>query len=214
LHIEILEPTDPGRKEAEQLIHKRYAEIYGANISHYMPHLLRVFSEEGHTMAIVGYRDAAKHPLFLEKYLDIPVEQVLSKALNRPILRSEIVEVGNLADTDTGGARIAIMAMSVYLHKAGFRWVVFTGVARLYNAVLRLGLNPVKLIAADPERLSEQERLEWGSYYDASPWMMGGDISEAYDTLEFDRKVLNTVLDRRQRNAGVPNSLKHERRSS
>jgi len=196
MYIQILETTDPGRIEAEILIHKRYREIYNADVHHYMPHLMQVFAEDGTTVAVVGYRNAARHTLFLERYLDGPVEEMLSTILDKQILRNEVVEVGNLGDIHPGGARTAIMAMTNYLHQAGFRWVVFTGVPRLYNAFQRLGLKPVRLNAVDPGRLSEQERQEWGDYYDASPCIMMGDIGEGYASLDFDRQVLNISWDK------------------
>lgn len=194
--IDVLEPDDPGRFEAERFIHNRFNIEYDANIERYMPHLVRLRTQEGETVAVVGYRDAGKHKLFLEYYLDEPIEVVVTRALGRKITRKDIVEVGNLADGHPGGARAAITALTAYLYGAGFRWVVFTGVAKLRNAFFRLGLEPVPIIKADPSRLPAQERRQWGRYYDASPQIMAGDIHEGYWALEFTREVLQPLWQR------------------
>ncbi len=191
--IEALEPDHPGRAETERFIHQRFGTEYDANLHHYMPHLVRLSTREGEMVAAVGYRDAARHNLFVEHYFDEPIEAVVGRKQGLNILRSDIVEVGNLADAHPGGARAAITALTAYLYGAGFRWVVFTGVVKLRNAFFRLGLDPVQIGDADPNRLSEDERREWGRYYLAGPRVMAGDIHEGYWALEFTREVLQPL---------------------
>ncbi len=191
--IETIERDHPLRAETERFIHQRFGTEYDANLHHYMPHLVRLTTRDGEIVAAVGYRDAIKHPLFVEHYFDDPIEVVLSRVQGREIPRADIVEVGNLADAHPGGARAAITALTAYLYGVGFRWVVFTGVTKLRNAFFRLGLNPVQIGHADPGRLSEEERREWGRYYLAGPRVMAGDIHEGYWSLEFTREVLQPL---------------------
>ena len=65
----------------------------------------------------------------------------------------------------------------------GYRWVVFTGVRRLYNAFRRLGLRPMELADADPSRLQEDEARRWGNYYRDQPKVYVGRIEDGYRRL-------------------------------
>lgn len=188
--IKVLEAGHPDRPRVEQFIHDRFDLEYNANLRHYMPHLVHLETVAGECVAGVGYRDAAKNSLFVEHYFDEPIEAVIGSVLKKKVTRSEIVEVGNLADARPGGARAAVTALTAYLYGAGFRWVVFTGVVMLRNALFRLGLEPFQIGEADPGRLSEQEQQEWGKYYMAGPLVMAGDIHDGYWSLQFTREVL------------------------
>lgn len=194
MQIDILEPDHPERLEAEKFIRERFGREYNANLCHFMPHLVRLRTSEGKLVALVGYRDAGCHErLFVERYFDEPIERVLTRKVGHAIPRSDIVEVGNLADAHAGGARAAITALTAYLYGAGFRWVVFTGVPKLHNAFHRLGLEPIVLCKADPTRLTQEEQREWGRYYQVGPRIMAGDIHEGYWSLEFSSRVLTPL---------------------
>lgn len=193
--IEVLEDSHPDRYQAETFIHDRFDMEYNADVRNYMPHLLRLQTRDGKPVAIVGYRDAARQRLFLEHYFDEPIEDVLSCVIGQCVSRDKIVEAGNLADAQPGGARAAITALTAYLYGAGFRWVVFTGVAKLHNAFFRLGLEPLQIGVADVTRLTKDEQHQWGRYYQAGPRIMAGDIHEGYFALEFTRKILQPLWD-------------------
>jgi len=81
----------------------------------------------------------------------IPIEPLISAAAagNRSDRRA-IAEVGNLAASDTGSARLSIIAITWLLAMAGLEWVAFTGNIGLVNSFHRLGLKPVTLSRADP----------------------------------------------------------------
>jgi hypothetical protein len=138
-----------------------------------------VMSAPRQMVGAFGLREAALAPLFMEQYLDQPVEQVVSAHAGGPVARHRIVEVGNLV-TDLGGARQMIISLTHYLHRHGFDWVVFTGVASLRAAFTQLGLRPFFLAMAEPGRLSDDERACWGRYFTARPQVMGGHIAAGY----------------------------------
>lgn len=190
MRLDIIEPDHADRAEVEAFIRAAFFEVYQARIKLFMPHLVRLRTLHDHLVAVVGYRDAANHQLFLERYLDRPVEQVLAAHVGQPVCREDIVEVGNLADAAPGGARAAIIILTAFLHSAGYRWVVFTGVPKLRNAFGRLGLEPIELTPADPMRLTPEEREEWGSYYGGQPLVMGGDIMQGFESLDMLRRLL------------------------
>jgi hypothetical protein len=190
-HVE--EHLGQRRTEVEAFIAARFAEMHGAQISHFMPRLLSLRSKRGDLIAAFGLRAAQASPLFLENYLNQPVESVLQARLSRPIERREIIEVGHLSALYPGAARWLIVAVTALLQREGYRWVTFTGTAGLRNGFHRLGLRPVELGEAMLEHLPEPQRAAWGRYYDHGPKVMAGDIAHGYQALA-SRRDLSELL--------------------
>lgn len=163
-------------------IRASFNRAYGATLVHLMPRLFSLRDRNDNIVAAFGLRDACQEPLFMETYLDRPVEQVIAQLAGRPVGRASIMEVGNLATTP-GGARAMIVALTCYLFENGVDWITFTGVASLRAAFHRLGLQPFVLAEASPHRLTESERACWGDYFSARPVVMGGYVPVGYETL-------------------------------
>jgi hypothetical protein len=171
-------PSTPAQRAAlEGFIAGRFERAYGAKVTHFLPHLLGLRDGAGEWQAAVGYAGAAAGPLFLEQYLDAPVERVLSQALERPVARERVVEIGNFAAARAGVARRVIPALAARLRELGFELAVFTATRELRNAFLRLKLWPLVLAHADPARLSAGAAA-WGTYYAHRPAVMGGRIAD------------------------------------
>ncbi len=181
--LRFVERDDPQRARLEQHIHERYAEAYGADIRHFLPTLIAVEANDGHVLGVMGVRHAAHEALFLEQYLDGPVEQVLGRHLGVAVERVRLAELGNLAAGLPGTARVLILALSAYLRGAGFDWVVFTAVPAVRNAFARLDLQLVELAEADGARLGA-EFVHWGSYYAQRPVVVACDVHRSYAQLQ------------------------------
>ena len=171
------------RKDIENFIHRRFAESYDANIRQFMPILLCLKDQSSSPRAALGLRPASNEKLFLENYLDQPVEKLLSSMANKTVSRSEIIEVGNLAISEKGDARALIIAMTSFLSSASFKWVCFTIGPILINSFTRLGLNLIDLGPAHIEMLHHEEQAAWGSYYTQKPRVMAGSINHAREFL-------------------------------
>jgi len=187
--IDIIPRDHHARGAVEEFVHRRFADCYQADIHSFMPCLLRIREDgSGALQAVAGLRPAeseqGRQRLFVEHYLDCPVEEAITAAGGDRVLRREIVEIGNLAESDAGGGRQAIIALTGFLAGYGFRWVVFTAISRLANAFPRLGMEPLELAVADPGSLPPEERRAWGSYYDNSPRVLCGRISDGFSTLD------------------------------
>ncbi|WP_247256527.1 thermostable hemolysin [Pseudomonas moorei] len=172
-------PDDPQRECFETYIQQRFRKAHGADIRHFMPELFGMSNDAGELCAVAGVRLADDGELFLERYLDEPIDPLISAAADRPVERTGIVEVGNLAASDTGSARMSIIAITYLLAMGGLEWVAFTGNIGLVNSFHRLGLKPVTLCAADPARLGD-DRYSWGSYYESKPWVHVGNIRAGF----------------------------------
>ena len=132
-------------------------------------------------MASAGFKPASAGPLFLEHYLESPVEQQLASALQQPVLRDDILEVGNLAALD-GHGRLLILALVQYLVEQRYRYVAFTATDQVRALFRSLGLQPHFLQSARRDLVPQPER--WGRYYDHDPKVVAGDIRQGYQLLQ------------------------------
>lgn len=190
-------PSDAARLHFETFVQQRFRQAHGADIRHFMPQLFGMSDAAGELCAVAGVRLASEEPLFLERYLDDSIDPLIAAAAGRPVDRACIVEVGNLAASDNGSARLSIITLTYMLALGGLEWVAFTGNIGLVNSFHRLGLKPVTLCAADPARLGD-DRHSWGSYYESKPWVHVGNIRAGFIHLRniglFNRLGLPTSL--------------------
>lgn len=191
--FDLREQGEATRAGVESFIHDCFADIHGAHVSHFMPRLLSLHASRGEIVAAFGLREARSSRLFLETYLNRPIEAVLQARLGQPVQRDEIMEVGNLSARYPGAARWLSVAVTAMLHESGYRWVVFTGTTALRNGFQRLGLRPIELAAASVERLPPNERADWGRYYESNPVVMAGDVANGYHALLSQHELLHTL---------------------
>ena len=172
----------PRRESLERFIADGYARAYGARVAHFADVLVGLSRGRHHWVGGVGYTIAGQEPLFIEQYVDAPIEQALSHAVGNSISRQDIVEVGNLFALASGAARRIIVLMAALLNDLGRSWVVLTLTQSLVNSFIRLGIEPIPLISADPQRLHDQG-ASWGTYYSHGPCVMAANIRSGYARL-------------------------------
>ena len=190
--FEITGPDDAGRAQVEAAVAEKFHSAWQASVTHFMPRLLSMQCM-GSCSAVAGIRPPASGPLFLERYLDLPVEKVLANTVQQAVARRDLVEVGNLVSSQRGASHLLFLVMTATLHRAGYKWMVFTATRPLRNNLLKLGFPMVTLAAASPQRLDESERLEWGSYYQSDPQVMAGSLDAAMQLIA-ERPLLRRVL--------------------
>jgi hypothetical protein len=164
---------DAGRAEVEDFIGRVYAAHFGARVTHYAPCLVAV-NGVGGIEAAAGYRPA-DGPLFLERYLDAPVERLLATRAVVSPTRSQIVEVGHLAAVRPGAGRRLILGLGQHLARGPYQWVVSTLTEELRDLFVRMGVTPLALGVADPARLGDEARA-WGRYYEHHPVVLAGHL--------------------------------------
>ncbi|MBI5437240.1 MAG: thermostable hemolysin [Nitrosomonadales bacterium] len=170
--VHFSQPDADDRAEIERFISDIFHQAYGAEIKRFKPCLMSLRDQDNKLVAACGFRNAALEPLFLETYLDQPIEAVLSERTGFPVKRSDIVGVGNFSVAEPGMARHLIAAIVTQLHATSKQWAVFTAVPIVRNAFIKMNLNPVILGDADKNRLPPEEQAEWGSYYAQKPQVM------------------------------------------
>lgn len=176
---------DEARLETEQFISRVYRQHFGARLTRFMPVLVSR-SVDGRTCAAAGYRSAVE-PLFLERYLPQPVEQMLAAAAGERIARTQIVEVGQFASQRPGEGRRLMIALARHLLDAGLRWAVITATADLRRMFRHQGLSALPLADAQRRCVGDDAPL-WGSYYRHAPKVLAGDLLANLARLERGRR--------------------------
>lgn len=166
---------DAQRGAVEDFIAAVYAQRYGARVRHFAPHLVSLCDADGAIVAAAGYRSARSEALFLERYLDEPVERALARHAGAMPARPHVVEVGHLAAARAGQGRRLILLLGPHLAAQGFQWVVSTLTEELRHLFVRIGVTPLALGAADPARLGA-DALDWGRYYAHHPVVLAGHL--------------------------------------
>jgi hypothetical protein len=165
------------RQAVETSIMRKFERAYGAHLTHFLPDLLRL-DVAGELGAVAGIRAARGGALFLEQYLDRPVEQAVARAFMTPVDRDGTVEIGNLAANVPGLAYSLFAALATTLSAAGYRWVVCTATPQVALMLSRMGFSAQAICPADPSLL-ESDSTEWGEYYTTRPRVMAGDVQLA-----------------------------------
>lgn len=169
----------PVRVGAENFIRRVYAKHFGAEVSTFAPNLL-LLEQNSQIVAAAGWRNAAVSRLFLESYLDEPIEHAMASLANQAVSRDRIAEVGNLASEKSGSSISVIISLAKHLDQLGHEWVVFTATSELIGIFSRIGLPLLALTPADPSRLGETAK-SWGRYYDTQPIVVAGKIRLALE---------------------------------
>ncbi|MFF2954892.1 thermostable hemolysin [Kitasatospora sp. NPDC057965] len=169
--------------ESAKLVQKVYSDSFGANVEvnpEFFLSYLEKDSESGaeEVLACTGITVAGADPLFLETYLDVPVESLISSHRQVPVNRGEIIQLGSVASVRaTAGAEL-FKALAVVLWSRGCRYAVMTSTQRSLALQRRLGIifNPVG--EADPGRLDPEELKNWGTFYDQKPLVVYAVIAD------------------------------------
>ncbi len=161
--------SHPDRVELETFIHDVFKRAYNAEITLFLPNLVALRDRDGILMAAFGWKKATDGPLFLEQYLDEPIESLISKRLNKHITRDQITKIGNLAVANPRNAGVLIAHVIQHSLDIGIEWCVATAHHSLQNGLIKGGRDVYSLFPADKSRLPLEEQAKWGSYYHQQP---------------------------------------------
>jgi len=174
--VEVLGRSHPGRAEAEAFAVRRFAEAFGARARADHPLIAVLRAADGEVLASAGVRFAEAEPLFLERYLDGPVEAEVERRLGAPAPRASIAEIGAFASIHPAWSLRLFEALPMWLSTAaGRRYAVATLRPELARALGRAGFRLQPIAEADPARLGD-EASAWGAYYDGAPKVYAGRV--------------------------------------
>lgn len=173
------------RPQLEAYIATVFADVYGAAVTQFAPLLLELGCES-RIAGVAGIRLAGAEPLFLEVYLDRPVEAEVSALTGAPVSRHQIVEIANLAAMRSGACQLINLMLALVLRDAGLRYACFAGTSLLGRIVRKQQFAVQSLGTADPARLGPRAD-DWGTYYDTAPDVLLVDLAATRAELERQR---------------------------
>ena len=158
-----------------------YRRHHGARICPNYLNWRTVNAADGKPLAVLGYRAAADGPLFLESYIDEPIEIVAANRLGVDVTRDEIVEIGCLAALPSP-ALVRLWYGSATALGDRFSVAVATLTSPLRRAFERVGL-PLAPVAQARRGDLPLNGDTWGRYYDQDPVVCVGIIADGASAL-------------------------------
>ena len=175
-------PAHSERSRVEAFLEAAYARAFEGRIRSHYPTLMSVQDDQGRIHAAAGFRLASEGPLFLEQYLDEPVEDALERRLGVRTARDAIAEIGNLASDSPGVSLALFLALASHLDRDGCTHAVATATRQLRRRFARVGFATQTITRAEPVRLAGQA-ADWGAYYSRDPEVLAGAIAPALPAL-------------------------------
>jgi hypothetical protein len=181
-------PGEVSRDELEAYVRDRFAAKHGASVRSFMPTLLSFRDRHGELRGVAGIRGADEARLYLEHYVDRPIEQLVTECLAtragdcldapRTVERQQIVEVGNLAGGNCRAAIRMVAQLPAYLMARRYTWIVFTATSSVRQILAGFGAPLLELGRADPARVAASPD-GWGRYYETDPRIFAGYLPDA-----------------------------------
>ncbi len=163
-----------GRPALEAFIQEGFQRKHGAAVRSFMPVLIGLYDAAGRVIGAAGYRNAAREPLYLEQYLDQPVEKLIAvRQGGRAPGREAVAEIGNFACCDCATAMLMVGVLSEFMLDQRHRWAVFTATRTVRGIMRHLGIGLSELGRADKSRVVVTAD-DWGGYYATDPRVMLG----------------------------------------
>jgi hypothetical protein len=193
--------ADPARARVESFLEAEYERAFSGKIRTHYPVLMAATGPNGQVLAAAGYRCARGERLFLEQYLDEPVEHVIGRELGRPVSRSDVVEIGNLASVSPCASRTLFLALADHLQSLGCTFAVATATRQLRRSFKRLSFPVTPLARAEAHRLARASE-DWGGYYARDPQVLVGFIDGALPALRASLNAFEALTGRLAQRAG------------
>jgi len=179
LDMEVFSIGDVNRQKVELFIKKGFFKAYDADISVNAPWVLAI--QNGKFKAALGIRSAVE-PLFIEQYLDTPIENVISN-ISCNVSRGEIAEIGNLYSNAKRFTLPLFLVAAVSLFCNDYRYMVFSGTGHVLKLIKNIGVESTFIVNADENKLTPSND-DWGTYYESQPKVVSISLASVMNFIE------------------------------
>ena len=173
LQLSFAGPVSSCRAEFEQFVMRAFEREHDAVVRTFMPLLVGCRDRERGLRSVVGLRPATGQALYLERYLDRPVDEVISVMSGQDVRRDRVVEIGNLAGRNCRASVRLVASLPGLLLSMRFDWVVFTATSTVRGILETLGA-PLFELAPAGEACAAGGIDRWGRYYSSDPRVCAG----------------------------------------
>lgn len=170
----VCSPSSALRPRLERFIQDGFRRSHGAAVHSFMPVLLGLLDDDGRILGAAGYRPATHERLYLEHYLDQPIENLIAGLHpTEQVQRSGIAEIGNFACADSTIGLTLMTMLADFLLDQEKPWAVFTATRAVRRMTRQLGIGLTEIGRANPSRVAGGTD-DWGAYYSTDPRVMLG----------------------------------------
>lgn len=169
--IEIVNRHDKQAGKSLEYISRIYHDNYNATVSP-DPDIIVACKDKdsGELVACTGISFAAPSQcLFSERYLDTPLDALIFQQTDHVLSRHQVVEIGSLASDNPNAAADFIRIVPIIAWLMGSKAILCTSTRRLRKLLAFHQIPFTMLAEASSTRLSPEEKVAWGSYYDQAP---------------------------------------------
>lgn len=184
----IAKHNHPKYQEIQAFIQKEYLKYFNAQISVDMP-ILVAYYESGILVGAMGLRPAVNNILFLEQYLEKPIEACVANLSGIPVKRNTILEVGNLALKDKQVASFVIPTFMSVVYEMKYTWCALSATNEIARLFENLGLKSSVLAMCDPTKIVQDDN-DWGTYYSYEPKVIVGNLDDVKHRMKFCETLL------------------------
>ena len=172
MRFDLVDAKHDRRQHVEEAISAIAKNKFGADIRSILPPLLTaLFDDENKVQCALGLRFSGDGFSY-ERFLDLPIEQVLTEKYAEPIRREQIVEIGSLGGIRPGLAmRLFDESRRFIVEERGIRVAVFIAIRRLRPYLQRAGYRAIDLVQPPCDRAGILP-TQYGSYFTCDPWLM------------------------------------------
>ncbi|QIY76281.2 thermostable hemolysin [Streptomyces sp. RLB1-33] len=143
MRITLSERGTPDWQTAADLARLVFAKQYQASISPDPDGFLAFFETaadgQEEVLACAGLSFPEEESILLERYLDAPVEDVITRAVGAPVKRSQVLQIGSIASVRAAAGAEIIKAIPLIMACLGRPYAVMTMTGRLAALMQRLG---------------------------------------------------------------------------
>lgn len=160
-------PHGASRHELEAAIYTGFAHAFGADLHEFYPLLSQLTYRR--SRCLLGIRLAANAPLFVEQYLQQPLELHLGGQVER----TEIAELGNLYSTGRMATLGHFIILTHALLQRSIYHLVFTATQQVRDLLSLCQVNAQVISNANGDIASAKD---YGSYYQCVPKVCAVDL--------------------------------------
>ncbi|MFV8986790.1 thermostable hemolysin [Serratia fonticola] len=169
--IEIINRHDKQAGESRKYISRICHDNYKATVNPDPDIIIACKDKDsGELVACTGISFAAPSQcLFSERYLDTPLDALIFQQTDHVLSRHQVVEIGSLASDNPNAAADFIRIVPIIAWLMGSKAILCTSTRRLRKLLAFHQIPFTMLAEASSTRLSPEEKVAWGSYYDQAP---------------------------------------------
>lgn len=160
--------TQPLFEQAILHIAQSYRTVFSAD-TRIRPARLVITTERNGKVACATSIRCHDETFFSQQYLDISIDELLSRRTGLHVTPRAILEVGGLACNSPFSAYPTLRAVFEWGRERGIGWGLFTATTEVRRLIQRARIRPLMLAPAQANRVQNSD--QWGDYYDHDPWV-------------------------------------------